>query len=327
MIVRLWLLSTCVASLMIGAPHRTLAEEAKTKPALPSMSFETPQADEDTTVQALNTCFDTESLHPVNTASLTLTIGFTDDGNPARITINDGEGPTSEASRSVLATALVALFDCAPFVGGPAEATYTVNRDGYQIAEQQEPDPPATPPAIVGTVSSPYGNILADAPLTTPAENPPQEETSDERPQQDQTADDTTQPDDIDSGIALLLTDVHPGTEDDEAALELDGAARREIQRRLTLLEYSTNGVDGVFGPGTRAAVIRWQESLGIDANGYLSESQITFLKQQSEAEYEKWNKRPKRYYGKKGCLREPNGKIVQGKTVRCDFMALGESF
>ncbi len=63
-----------------------------------------------------------------------------------------------------------------------------------------------------------------------------------------------------------------------EAALSLDRDARREIQRDLSLLGYDTRGVDGIFGPGSRAAVTAWQEANDLQATGYLSGNQITAL-------------------------------------------------
>ena len=39
---------------------------------------------------------------------------------------------------------------------------------------------------------------------------------------------------------------------------------RRDIQRNLSLLGYNPRGIDGIFGPGSRAAITAWQR-----ANGY----------------------------------------------------------
>ncbi|MCF7699100.1 peptidoglycan-binding protein [Loktanella sp. M215] len=43
-----------------------------------------------------------------------------------------------------------------------------------------------------------------------------------------------------------------------EDALNLPLEARRAIQRDLQVLGYDTRGIDGIFGPGTRAAVKSW---------------------------------------------------------------------
>ena len=46
-----------------------------------------------------------------------------------------------------------------------------------------------------------------------------------------------------------------------ENDLGLTRDERRDVQRNLTLLEYNTRGVDGIFGPGSRSAIRNWQQS------------------------------------------------------------------
>lgn len=65
-----------------------------------------------------------------------------------------------------------------------------------------------------------------------------------------------------------------------EAALELGSAARRQIQRNLTLLDYDTRGVDGIFGPGSRNAISNWQKENGFEATGFLTAEQVVILNQ-----------------------------------------------
>ncbi len=65
---------------------------------------------------------------------------------------------------------------------------------------------------------------------------------------------------------------------DVEEALALNRDTRREIQRNLSLLGFDTRGVDGIFGRGTRAAVVAWQQRSGIVKTGYLSGNQIAAL-------------------------------------------------
>jgi peptidoglycan hydrolase-like protein with peptidoglycan-binding domain len=60
-----------------------------------------------------------------------------------------------------------------------------------------------------------------------------------------------------------------------EDALNLSRNERRAIQRNLTLLEFNTRGVDGIFGPGTRGAIRNWQQSNGFAQTAYLTASQI----------------------------------------------------
>lgn len=46
-----------------------------------------------------------------------------------------------------------------------------------------------------------------------------------------------------------------------EAALDLTRAQRREVQIRLALLGFDPRGIDGLFGPDTRAAIAQWQRA------------------------------------------------------------------
>jgi peptidoglycan hydrolase-like protein with peptidoglycan-binding domain len=69
-----------------------------------------------------------------------------------------------------------------------------------------------------------------------------------------------------------------------EAALGFDRATRRRIQQDLTVLGYGTRGIDGIFGPGTRGAIARWQEREGLAATGYLAEPEVARLRAQAEA-------------------------------------------
>jgi len=62
----------------------------------------------------------------------------------------------------------------------------------------------------------------------------------------------------------------------EEESLGLSRDSRREIQRNLSLLGYDTRGIDGIFGRGTRAAIIRWQVENNADDTGYLTGNQVT---------------------------------------------------
>ncbi len=63
-----------------------------------------------------------------------------------------------------------------------------------------------------------------------------------------------------------------------EIALHLTRSEKQTIQSDLTLLGYDTNGVDGIFGRGTRAAVARWQAANGLGRTGYLTQAQISLI-------------------------------------------------
>lgn len=79
----------------------------------------------------------------------------------------------------------------------------------------------------------------------------------------------------------------------DHAALEkeiaLSRTERRAVQRRLTLIGYSTRGVDGVFGPGTRNAITGWQKESGLPATGYLTSETHARLINQTRDVYAEW--------------------------------------
>jgi hypothetical protein len=123
---------------------------------------------------------------------------------------------------------------------------------------------------------------------------------------------------------AVTLTE--PATKASESVLELTRTERREIQRRLDLLDYNTRGIDGVFWPGSRTAIRQWQTDVGVPSSSYFDLNQIALLREMSQDLYTTWNARPKRYTDRFGCLREPNGTIIQGRTFKCDLNAASQS-
>ncbi|MBC7155937.1 MAG: peptidoglycan-binding protein [Rhodobacteraceae bacterium] len=68
-----------------------------------------------------------------------------------------------------------------------------------------------------------------------------------------------------------------------EEALALSRDDRREVQRALSLLEFDPRGIDGVFGPGTRAAVTAWQRRNGFEPTGFLNRDSLAQLRAQAE--------------------------------------------
>ncbi|MCB1389854.1 MAG: peptidoglycan-binding protein [Rhodobacteraceae bacterium] len=66
-----------------------------------------------------------------------------------------------------------------------------------------------------------------------------------------------------------------------EQALGLTRDERRAIQRDLTILGFDPRGIDGIFGPGTRAAVTAWQGANRLGQTGFLNRDQIFELAQQ----------------------------------------------
>ncbi len=48
---------------------------------------------------------------------------------------------------------------------------------------------------------------------------------------------------------------------------------KKNMQRKLTALGYSTGGIDGQIGPNTRKAIRSWQKSNGLPADGYMEQT------------------------------------------------------
>lgn len=69
-----------------------------------------------------------------------------------------------------------------------------------------------------------------------------------------------------------------------ERRLGLTRAERRTVQANLTALGYDTRGVEGIFGPGTRAALERWQQANDLPVTGYLTVAQVPLLDRQAPA-------------------------------------------
>ncbi|WP_322891249.1 MULTISPECIES: peptidoglycan-binding domain-containing protein [unclassified Yoonia] len=70
--------------------------------------------------------------------------------------------------------------------------------------------------------------------------------------------------------------------EQTETALALTRDQRRAIQSNLTLLDYDTRGVDGIFGQGTRRAIRNWQQINGFAQTSYLTTEQISRIDAQA---------------------------------------------
>lgn len=68
-----------------------------------------------------------------------------------------------------------------------------------------------------------------------------------------------------------------------EDALALDQPTRRRVQQQLSILGYDPRGIDGVFGPGTRAALREWQSERSLAGDGYLSGSQVSSLDEEAD--------------------------------------------
>ncbi len=67
-----------------------------------------------------------------------------------------------------------------------------------------------------------------------------------------------------------------------EQELNLSRNARRAVQEQLTILDFDTRGVDGIFGNGTRGAIRAWQKSQRLEETGYLDAAQLELLSTQA---------------------------------------------
>ena len=77
-----------------------------------------------------------------------------------------------------------------------------------------------------------------------------------------------------------------------ERELRLTRDDRRNVQQWLAALGHDPKGVDGIFGPATRAALERWQRSIGVEATGYLTRDQLTRLTRAGTAALEEERRR-----------------------------------
>lgn len=80
-------------------------------------------------------------------------------------------------------------------------------------------------------------------------------------------------------------------SEQTENGLNLNRQGIRDVQARLLVIGFDPNGVDGVIGRGTRSALRGWQVSVGLSATGFLSELQLTLLKEKSQEKLDEWLK------------------------------------
>ncbi|PQV56548.1 putative peptidoglycan binding protein [Defluviimonas denitrificans] len=68
-----------------------------------------------------------------------------------------------------------------------------------------------------------------------------------------------------------------------EDALRLTRDQRRQIQRDLSILDIDPRGIDGLFGRGSRAAIVTWQQRNRYEATGFVTAEQIAVLAAQAE--------------------------------------------
>jgi hypothetical protein len=74
-----------------------------------------------------------------------------------------------------------------------------------------------------------------------------------------------------------------------ENDLAFSNRDRAVVQRKLWLLGYNPQGVDGIFGPKSRAAISSWQDAQGLPATGYLDDKQVAHINSTSGDLYARW--------------------------------------
>lgn len=84
------------------------------------------------------------------------------------------------------------------------------------------------------------------------------------------------------AAIAAIIAEPERDARRAEETLALNRDQRRNIQRNLSLLEYDTRGIDGIFGPGTRSAITAWQQANQFPQTSYLTAEQISRLDAQA---------------------------------------------
>ncbi|MCB2134738.1 MAG: peptidoglycan-binding protein [Rhodobacteraceae bacterium] len=82
--------------------------------------------------------------------------------------------------------------------------------------------------------------------------------------------------------IANLAPDPAELARQAEDGLNLSRDQRRQIQRDLAMLDFDPRGIDGLFGPGTRAAITGWQRQNGHDPSGFVTRDQMVQLSAQA---------------------------------------------
>lgn len=263
--------------------------------------------------QSLLRCYVAPSGRISSDDEVVLRVELNTNGDIANLPDLMAPASLSTGERGLLREATAAIIDCTPIISGGGEKSIygrfdmVINRDGLSLTNV---DAYVGKSDVIPTLDSleitdPEGVVLVEVAeseepgaVGEPADVVPAEQPTTGAP-------------------ATLAT---------EKALELTRTDRREIQRRLVLLDYNTRGVDGVFGNGSRTAIRQWQRENDQPSSGYLDLNQLVLLREMSQAEYEAWDARPKRYTDRNGCLRESNGVIIQGRSFKCDLSAASQS-
>ncbi len=60
-----------------------------------------------------------------------------------------------------------------------------------------------------------------------------------------------------------------------EEEMELSRDERRQVQSNLSVLGYDTRGIDGIWGKGSRRAIVNWQQKNGFRQTSYVNDEQL----------------------------------------------------
>ena len=87
---------------------------------------------------------------------------------------------------------------------------------------------------------------------------------------------------DASKAIEAILSEPNRAARLVEDSFNLTRDQRRSIQRDLSILNFDTRGIDGIYGPGTRTAILNWQQENGFPQTSYLTSEQITRIDAQA---------------------------------------------
>ncbi len=87
---------------------------------------------------------------------------------------------------------------------------------------------------------------------------------------------------DASKAIEAILSEPNRAARLVEDSFNLTRDQRRSIQRDLSILNFDTRGIDGIYGPGTRTAILNWQQENGLPQTSYLTSEQITRIEAQA---------------------------------------------
>jgi hypothetical protein len=293
--------STLLLSLALAIPGAATAQSRAQKSIITQLLW-----------QSLLRCYVAPTNRIASDDEVVLRVELNTRGDIANLPDLMSPATLSKGERGLLREATAAVIDCTPIISGGGEKSIygrfdmVINREGLSLTNV---DAYVGKADVIPTLDSleiaDTDSVLVE--ITEPEETASVEEPTEVVP--------TVEP-----------TRGRPATLAIENELGLTRTERREIQRRLVLLDYNTRGVDGVFGNGSRTAIREWQRDNDQPSSGFIDLNQLVLLREMSQEEYEVWDARPKRYTDRNGCLREPNGKIIQGRSFKCDLSAASQS-